>query len=284
VRNNVVRNTQYAGIGLYAAKDALVANNTIVNAARKGHGALYFGVPFQDWDPLAGRPSSVNPKLVNNLVIQDGGNCIDIRYSGELGGLSGLSGSANSNYNGFHNASCTFRDSRPGSGLATAGTLGQWRSATGQDANSKLAAFSVSATGHIAAGSPAIGGGIPLPQVVHDIDMHVRGTSNDIGADQVASGSNPPPTTNPPRRNRLKTPTATLPPVATPPRPRMRGPVDTGTPPARTPARPGISNPTLTTSAPAEAASDVVITSPAAAAWKTVGSWIEGAKQKLSAD
>ncbi|MBJ6982866.1 MULTISPECIES: right-handed parallel beta-helix repeat-containing protein [unclassified Luteimonas] len=284
VRNNVVRNTQYAGIGLYAAKDALVANNTIVNAARKGHGALYFGVPFQDWDPLAGRPASVNPKLVNNLVIQDGGNCIDIRYSGELGGLSGLSGSANSNYNGFHNASCTFRDSRPGSGLTTAGTLGQWRSATGQDANSKLAAFSVNATGHIAAGSPAIGGGIPLSQVVHDIDMHVRGTSNDIGADQLAGGTTPPPTTNPPRRNRLKTPTATLPPVATPPRPRLRGPVDTGTPPARTPARPGISNPTLTTSAPAEAASDVVITSPAAAAWKTVGSWIDGAKQKLSAD
>nr|WP_255492259.1 right-handed parallel beta-helix repeat-containing protein [Luteimonas sp. MC1825] len=288
VRNNVVRNTQYAGIGLYAAKDALVANNTIVNAARKGHGALYFGVPFQDWDPLAGRPSSVNPRLVNNLVIQDGGNCIDIRYSGELGGLSGLSGSANSNYNGFHNANCTFRDSRPGSGLATAGTLGQWRSATGQDANSKLAAFSVSATGHLPAGSPAIGAGTPLAQVLNDIDKDIRGATYDIGADQVTAGTTPPPTnpppTTPPRRHRIKSPAVDLPPVASPPRPRVDGPVNGGRPPVRTPARPGVTGARLTTGQPATADADVVITSPAAAAWKQLGSWVDGAKQKLSAN
>nr|WP_255486455.1 right-handed parallel beta-helix repeat-containing protein [Luteimonas sp. MC1782] len=288
VRNNVVRNTQYAGIGLYAAKDALVANNTIVNAARKGHGALYFGVPFQDWDPLAGRPSSVNPRLVNNLVIQDGGNCIDIRYSGELGGLSGLSGSANSNYNGFHNANCTFRDSRPGSGLATAGTLGQWRSATGQDANSKLAAFSVSATGHLPAGSPAISAGTPLAQVLNDIDKDIRGATYDIGADQVTAGTTPPPTnpppTTPPRRHRIKSPAVDLPPVASPPRPRVDGPVNGGRPPVRTPARPGVTGARLTTGQPATADADVVITSPAAAAWKQLGSWVDGAKQKLSAN
>src|SRR5690606_6320270 len=92
VRNNYVRNTGYAGIGMYASMDSLVANNTIVNAARKGHAPLYFGVTFQDWDPAAGRPANRNPMLRNNLVVQDGGRCVEIRYSSELGGLSGLSG------------------------------------------------------------------------------------------------------------------------------------------------------------------------------------------------
>ncbi|MCB1578125.1 MAG: right-handed parallel beta-helix repeat-containing protein, partial [Xanthomonadales bacterium] len=33
VRNNLIRNTGYAGIGLYAARDAVVVNNTIIDAA-----------------------------------------------------------------------------------------------------------------------------------------------------------------------------------------------------------------------------------------------------------
>ena len=277
VRNNVIRNVPYAGIGLYAAKDALVANNTIVGAGRQGHAALYFGVTFQDWDPAAGRPASVNPRLVNNLVIMDGGNCVDIRYSTELGGLSGLSGAANSDYNGFHNASCRFRDSRPGSGITSAGTLAQWRAATGQDSHSKLAAFAVSASGHIAAGSPAIAAGTPLPQVHHDIDMDVRGATYDIGADQL--NGRPP-------RQRLQPPVlGDGPPGRTPPRPRVLEPMDPGAiPPVRTPARPRLRDPVATAPAPSGAAPDVVIASPAAVAWDHLRGWIDSARRAFAAD
>lgn len=48
VRNNIVRDTVYAGIGLYAAQDALVANNTLQRTATDGQAALYFGVTLQD--------------------------------------------------------------------------------------------------------------------------------------------------------------------------------------------------------------------------------------------
>ncbi|MCR6626926.1 MAG: right-handed parallel beta-helix repeat-containing protein [Pseudoxanthomonas sp.] len=190
VRNNVVRNTGYSGIGMYASKDAIVANNTIINAGRLGHSALYFGVTFQDWDPKAGRPANTNPTLRNNLVIQDNNRCVEIRYSSELGGLSGLSGSPNSNWNGFNNG-CVFRDGRPGS-TVTAGTLAQWRSGTGADANSKQAAFSVDATGHLPAGSPAIDAGTTLAQVTDDIDGQARSAPFDLGADEYGQQSTAP--------------------------------------------------------------------------------------------
>lgn len=87
VRNNIVRYTGYAGIGLYAARDAQVLNNTITDAGRLGHAAIYFGIPFQDWDAKAGRPPSVNPVIRNNLIVQDGGTCVEIRWTRELGGF-----------------------------------------------------------------------------------------------------------------------------------------------------------------------------------------------------
>lgn len=191
VINNVVRNTGYSGIGMYASRDSVVANNTLIDTARRGHAPLYFGVTFQDWDEDAGRPANRNPTLRNNLVIQDGGRCIDIRYSNELGGLSGLSGSPNSDYNGFQ-AGCTFRDGRPGSNLSN-GNLAQWRSATGSDMHSITGTFSVDATGHLPAGSPAIDRGVVLAEVPDDIDGQVRGTRYDIGADEVGSGPAPDP-------------------------------------------------------------------------------------------
>ncbi|MBL8257095.1 MAG: right-handed parallel beta-helix repeat-containing protein, partial [Pseudoxanthomonas mexicana] len=187
VRNNVVRNTGYSGIGMYASKDAIVANNTIINAGRLGHSALYFGVTFQDWDPNAGRPANTNPTLRNNLVIQDNNRCVEIRYASDLGGLSGLAGSPNSNWNGFGNG-CVFRDGRPGS-TVTAGTLAQWRSGTGADANSKQAAFSVDATGRLPAGSPAIDSGTTLAAVTDDIDRQTRVAPYDLGADEYGGQS-----------------------------------------------------------------------------------------------
>jgi len=186
VRNNLVRNTDYAGIGLYAARDAIVANNTIENAGRVGHAPIYFGVTYQDWEPNAGRPPSTNPRILNNLVIRSGGRCVDIRYANDLGGLSGLAGSTGMNFNGFLNAGCTFRDARPGSSIPSGGTLAQWRTQTAGDANSILAAFSVDATGHIPAGSPAINAGTVVAEVTDDIDRQPRVAPYDIGADEVA--------------------------------------------------------------------------------------------------
>jgi len=186
VRNNVVRNTRHSGIGMYGAKDPVIANNTIINAANEYHAAIYFGVTLQDYAPEAGRPATVNPRVLNNLVLQDNNRCVEIRYANELGGLSALTGSPGTDWNGYRNG-CTFRDGR----AANSGwrTLAQWRSQQGTDANSKQAAYAVDATGHLPANSPAIDAGTVVAEVTDDIDGQPRFAPYDIGADEAAGTS-----------------------------------------------------------------------------------------------
>jgi parallel beta-helix repeat protein len=195
VRNNIVRNTGNAGIGLYGSKDTLVANNTIVDAARNYHSAIYFGVTYQDWDPVARRPANINPRILNNLVIQANNRCMEVRYAQDLGGLSGLSGAPGSDWNGYGNG-CVFRDARPG-GFGQ-GSLAQWRSALGADRNSRQAAFSVDANGRLPAGSPAIDAGTLVAEITDDIDRQPRSAPYDLGADEVSAAVSPGP---PVRRN-----------------------------------------------------------------------------------
>lgn len=190
VRNNVVRNAGYAGIGLYAALDSVVANNTIVHSAARGHAGLYFGVTLQDFDPLAKRPPTVNPVIRNNLVIQNGGECVAIRWANEISaaGVSALSGPTGMDHNWFHNEAgpCRFSDNRPGSALAEGGSFAQWQAALASDARSRTGAISVTADGHLPAGSPAIDQGVALAQVTDDMDRQPRSGVPDIGADEVA--------------------------------------------------------------------------------------------------
>ncbi|MGA9421289.1 MAG: right-handed parallel beta-helix repeat-containing protein [Rhodanobacteraceae bacterium] len=190
VRNNFIRNTTYAGIALYAAKDAVVANNTVVDTALEGQAAIYFGITFQDWDPTAGRPPSVNPLIRNNLVIQhNSGDCVAIRWVDELGGLSALDGNPNTDWNGYYNStgSCNFVDGRPGSPLSGGATMPQWQSFEATDMSSLETAFAVDSTGHLPAGSPAIDAGTVLSQVVDDRDRGARVAPYDIGADEFGS-------------------------------------------------------------------------------------------------
>ncbi|HOX71940.1 MAG TPA: right-handed parallel beta-helix repeat-containing protein [Dokdonella sp.] len=189
VRNNIVVGGNYSGIGLYASRDAIVVNNTLIDTAALGHAAIYFGVTFQDWDENALRPANIRPLIRNNLIVQDGRPCIAIRYSDELGGLSGLDGSPGTDYNAFNNeqGACAFSDSRPGSPLDNGGNLAQWRSHTGTDMNSLEAALGLAPDGHLLPGSPAINAGQTRPEVIDDIDRQPRTGAYDIGADEVAS-------------------------------------------------------------------------------------------------
>lgn len=190
VRNNVVRDTGYAGIGLYATQDATVVNNTILHTAQLGHAALYFGVTLQDYEPEAGRPANINPFIRNNLIIQNGGDCVRVRWANELGGLSGLTGNPGTNFNWFHNTTdeCNFADNRPGSPLDNGGSIGMWRAAVGADANSYIGEITVTTDGHLPADSPAIDQGQTVASVSDDIDGESRAAPFDIGSDERAPG------------------------------------------------------------------------------------------------
>jgi hypothetical protein len=141
VRNNLIVNTGLSGIGLYAAKDAQVYNNTLVNVANGDyHSAIYFGITFQDWEDYAGRPANVNPTIYNNIVSQPSGitrPMVEIRYSNELGGLSALDGMPTMSNNCYYIAgqSARFSDRRPGSTLEDAG-LTAWQAHIGGDSGS----------------------------------------------------------------------------------------------------------------------------------------------------
>lgn len=117
-RYNLIRDTGWAGIGFYAAKEAQAYNNTIIDAASLYHSPLYFGISFQDWEPEAGRPANLNPLLFRNIVVSQSvardPSLVDIRYSDELGGLSGLDGNPTFYDNCYYRATgaAVFRDGR----------------------------------------------------------------------------------------------------------------------------------------------------------------------------
>lgn len=187
VRNNIVRDTAYAGIGMYSARNAFVANNTLVNTAQQGHAAIYFGIPFQDWGDHDGRPPSENPLIRNNLIIQSRGECMAVRWSHELGGLSALKGAPGSDWNGFssHPRACRFSDGRPGGQLVRGANLQRWRKHTGADLHSIEALLRMDEQGELAPDSAAIGAGTVLEQVPDDLEGRMRGGRNDLGARQA---------------------------------------------------------------------------------------------------
>lgn len=146
VRNNLVMNTGWAGIGLYASKDAQVYNNTIVNAASVYHGAIYFGITFQDWEPEAGRPANVNPTIRDNVVSQSSdldAPMVSIRQTDELGGLSGLSGNVNMSGNCYfqQGGAARFHDGRTQMDMGGwmedwEGNMSEWKTHIGADTDS----------------------------------------------------------------------------------------------------------------------------------------------------
>lgn len=192
VRNNIVRDTAYAGIGLYAARDSIVANNTLLRTATLAQAALYFGVTLQDFDPMAGRPPTINPRILNNLVVQNGGDCVGIRWANEISaaGLYGLQGDPGSDYNWFHNTNgeCNFSDTRPGSSIDNGGNFAAWRAEESADANSRTGSVSLALDGRLVPGSGAIDQGVTLPEVIDDIDATARSAPYDIGADELDQG------------------------------------------------------------------------------------------------
>ncbi len=188
VANCIVDDTGYAGIALYAAENPQVLHNTIRNTATLGHAPLYFGLTYQDWDESALRPATTNALVQGNVIVQPAAAttpCLGIRYSEDLGGLSGLSGPANIDYNVYFRAGspCTFDDGRPTS-LLEGGDLAAWQAGSGGDAHSLLVDPRLTADGHLEAESPCIDQLACATGLGTDIDGEPRAGLCDLGADE----------------------------------------------------------------------------------------------------
>lgn len=188
VKNCLVTDTQYSGIGLFGAKNPKVFNNTVINTAQAGHAAIYFGLTFQDEDESAGRPPTVNPTIYNNLVVQPKGrNCVGIRHSDEMGDMNGLSGPAVIDYNLYfgEGGACTFDDRRTGQTLTTT-SLSEWAKHIGGESNSRSTDPLLNALYRPQAGSAADGTAKQLTDVATDLLSQARGVPPDIGAFELA--------------------------------------------------------------------------------------------------
>jgi len=187
VKNCVVRNTYYAGIGLFAARNARVYHNTIIDTATSGeHSPIYFGITLQDWDTdINGRPASINPVIQNNIVFQSAhleAALVEIRsfFHDSLGRVNGLEGPAQMNANCYWGGSGLFRDNRPG--LEFSGNLGQWRTHMGAEALSIMADPLFTNGFDLSVQSPCIDAGLQLGAVATDYYGRIRIPPADMGA------------------------------------------------------------------------------------------------------
>jgi len=189
-RNNIVRNTVYAGIAMYCAYHPKVYNNTVINTAASAHSPVYFGLAYQDWEPYAGRPPTLAPAIYDNAAYQPTGrtrNMVYIRYSDDLGGMNALSGMPNMDRNCYYavDGPATFEDRRPAS--LYSGGLAGWRAHTGNDPNSFEADPLLDAIGHLLPASPCIDSAESSAYVTYDFDRALRVGSRDIGADEYGA-------------------------------------------------------------------------------------------------
>jgi len=205
VRNCLIRNTVYAGIAFYAAKDAAAYNNTVIHTAQAGHSPIYFGVTLQDWEPdpdpndgIGYRPASVHIRVVNNIVVQeasDPATCVFIRtfyHEGDVGRVNGMEGMPEMDHNCYwcDGRTPTFTDERPGYEM-TGGSLADWQVHTGYENHSIATDPLLDGSGRPLAGSPCIDAGDSSVPVSDDLDGTVRTAPFDIGAVEVAATQPP---------------------------------------------------------------------------------------------
>jgi hypothetical protein len=189
-RNNVVLRTDYAGIGLFATLRSSAVHNTVVDAGRKGHSAVHFGLVLHDWEKGIPCPGNKDPVFTNNIVVQtpeDTTPMVQIRYTEDNGGVSGLQGSPRMAANRYYRMGGTavFSDRRPDSRFE--GNLAKWQEHVASDTGSSEGDPKLDGTLHLLDSSPCIDAAQP-GFAEDDYDAAKRAGRPDVGADEAGAG------------------------------------------------------------------------------------------------
>lgn len=185
VRNNIIINAKQMGIGLFAAYQPQVYNNTLVNTATEQYASLTIE---PDSDPYHALGSSTDVTIRNNIIVQAAdakNNAVRVRcHSGVKPCRPGLAGYLKMSNNIYYKngAQPTFEYQTPEGKIR--GDLASWQASTKTDTNSRVLDPKLDANYHLTAESLAINAGYNIDTILSDFDGNARSDQFDIGADE----------------------------------------------------------------------------------------------------
>lgn len=195
VINNIIVNTQHAGIGLWGAKDAKVYNNTVINGGMSEMACLFLNTA-DVWidDNTSARPGNFNAQIRNNIFVQGFGTTpmVRVRENALTGGGHIIDNNCYNDPNGgavFIDDNITWEDL----------TFAQWKAQSFRDLHSFETNPMLDENYKLTANSPCIDHGSDVPGLSKDFEGHTRTDgAPDIGADEfgTVSGVRPSPNTD----------------------------------------------------------------------------------------
>jgi parallel beta-helix repeat protein len=186
IKNNIILNCNYEGIGLYGVYLSKVYNNTVVNCAINEHAALFIGQ-----GSIYNSLGEINPPsrdfIVQNNIFQV--NTSSMRYAVEVREQNGamLAGTNTLGYNRYYQGGSPILFSWYGTDY----DFSNWQTNAGFDQTGSVTGDpDLNADFHLNASSPCIDAGINTSAVVVvDYDGDVRTAMVDMGADEYNSMS-----------------------------------------------------------------------------------------------
>ena len=209
VRNNIISDTPWAGIGLYGALRPRVYNNTLVDVAQSSHGGVMIarGEVDTSGDEVADVfPASRDAVVSNNVIVTSSRHSVLVRSGGHAGTLTMAS---NRYFKSGGGGAASFSDERSG----FVGGLAGWKTQVGTDAGSTEGDPLLDATTfRLTASSPLINAATDLSSsgFSDDVDGEARPAGAwDVGADE-RGGSTPGPDVTAPTLSAIATSNVTV--------------------------------------------------------------------------
>ncbi len=184
VRNNVILDTTYAGVGLYASKSPRVFNNTLINVGRTGQaGILTSYVDHYTGATTFTREANVDPVVINNLVVQPDGASTAAVYLR----AGSIEGDFTFGHNWYHRPDAPPQfQTRLTDPSAWRISLDEWMATIGAE-GSREGDPRLDDNLHLSPQSALIDAGRLIAEIVDDYDGSSRQGNLDIGADEFSS-------------------------------------------------------------------------------------------------